>query len=248
MPRSSTGSAKSGPRPRVIYRAGATTCCGMRVSSPEIGCRRRRIVWLTGTSIIASDWLYVPSPAPHAELLLALSQVLARLRVGWYVFGAQAVMHWGRPRLTEDIDVTVQLGSVETGRLVADLRQAGFELRVEGTAAFVAQTRVIPLTFGDSGWGLDVVLGGPGLEEEFVRRAVQVELAPGVTVPIISAEDLIVTKVLAGRPKDLDDVRGVLVAQAGRVDLTAARETLTMLEDALGVSDLIPVFERLVHP
>lgn len=188
----------------------------------------------------------MPSLAPPAELLLALSRVLTNLRVGWYVFGAQAVMHWGRPRLTEDIDVTVQLSGVDTGRLVRELQQAGFALRVEGTPAFIAQTRVVPLVFGETGWALDVVLGGPGLEEDFVRRAVPVEVALGVSVPIISAEDLIVTKVLAGRPKDLEDIRGVLLAQAGRVDLAAARQTLGMLEGALGVSDLIPLFERLI--
>ena len=217
----------------------------MLVRPRRFGCRRRLIVWLTGTSIIASGRRCVQSLAPPAELLLALSRVLTALRVGWYVFGAQAVLYWGRPRLTEDIDVTVQLGTVETGRLVTELRQVGFALRVEGTSAFIAQTRVVPMLFGNSGWALDIVLGGPGLEEDFVRRAVPVEVATGVTVPIISAEDLIVTKVLAGRPKDLEDVRGVLLAQAGRVNLASARQTLAILEDALGVSDLIPVFDRL---
>jgi len=187
----------------------------------------------------------VPSLAPPAELLQALSKVLADLRVGWYVFGAQAVLHWGRPRLTEDIDITVQLGALDLRQLVAQLQEAGFTLRVEGTDAFITQTRVVPLAFGSTGWALDLVVGGPGLEEEFVRRAVLVAVAPNVIVPIISAEDLIVTKVLAGRPKDLDDIRGVLLAQAGRLDVDRTRRVLVMLEEALGVSDLLPVFEKL---
>lgn len=187
----------------------------------------------------------MPSLAPPAELLLALSRVFASLRVGWFVFGAQAVMYWGRPRLTEDIDVTVQLGAVDVADLVAHLQQAGFALRVEGTAAFIAQTRVVPLVFGDSGWALDMVLGGPGLEEDFVQRAIPVEVAPGVTAPMIAAEDLIVTKVLAGRPKDLEDIRGILLAQAGRLNLNEVRRVLAMLEDALGVSDLMPAFDNL---
>jgi hypothetical protein len=190
----------------------------------------------------------VPSLAPPAELLRALSRALSDLHVGWYVFGAQAVLHWGRPRFTEDIDVTVQLGPVHTQRLVDQLQRFGFTMRVEGTAAFIAQTRVVPMAFGNSGWALDIVLGGPGLEEDFVRRAVPVEIGPGVVVPIISAEDLIVTKVLAGRPKDLEDVRGVLVAQANRLDLEAVRAILGQLEDALGVSDLVPVLDNLLKP
>lgn len=84
----------------------------------------------------------VPLLAAPAELLRALSQSLAELGVGWYVFGAQAVLHWGRPRFTEDIDITVQLGSVSVERVVGRLQESGFDLRVEGTPAFIAQTRV----------------------------------------------------------------------------------------------------------
>ena len=63
-------------------------------------------------------------------------------------------------------------------------------------------------------------------------------------MPVISAEDLIVTKVLAGRPKDLDDVRGIIAAKTD-LDADAIRATLAMLEEALGVSDLLPIFDRI---
>lgn len=187
----------------------------------------------------------VPLLTPPADLLQALSAALDGLRLGWYVFGAQAVLHWGRPRFTEDVDVTVLAGSVATDRLVAQLRQYGFELRVEGTPAFVDQTRVLPLAFSESGWALDLVLGGPGLEEDFLQRSILTEVTPGFRVPVICPEDLIVTKVLAGRPKDLEDAQSVVLARGDGLDRDAVLRTLGMLEDALGVSDLVPVFERL---
>lgn len=197
--------------------------------------------------ISVSESPCVPSLSPPAELLGALSTAFAGLGVKWYVFGAQAVLCWGRPRFTEDIDVTVQPGTVTTAQLIDVLQRAGFALRVEGTPAFIAQTRVIPFTFRDTGWALDAVLGGPGLEEAFQQRAVDVEVAPGLTVPVISAEDLIVTKVLAGRAKDLDDVQGILAARSGQLNVDSVRRTLSMLEEALGVSDLAAVFERLLN-
>ncbi len=154
-------------------------------------------------------------------------------------------MHWGRPRFTEDVDVTVELGAVDLSRLVRSLEDAGFTIRDEGSAAFIEQTRVLPLLHTASDWPLDLVIGGPGLEEDFLRRAVPVIIAPGLTVRMISAEDLIVTKILAGRPKDIDDVRGIVLAQRSTLDADVVRATLAMLEDALGVSDLLPVFEGL---
>jgi hypothetical protein len=54
---------------------------------------------------------------------------------------------------------------------------------------------------------------------------------------------LIVTKVLAGRAKDLDDVRGIIAAQEETLDLRRVRTLLRALEVALDRSDLLPCFE-----
>lgn len=54
---------------------------------------------------------------------------------------------------------------------------------------------------------------------------------------------MIVAKILAGRPKDLDDVRGVLLERFDRIDEASIRSTLVMLEEALRVSDLLPVLD-----
>ncbi len=45
----------------------------------------------------------------------ALAGVLLKLRVPWYLFGAQSAIVWGRPRLTADVDVTVRLGTEQPG-------------------------------------------------------------------------------------------------------------------------------------
>jgi len=184
-----------------------------------------------------------PSETAPAELLAALSAVLSRLGARWYVFGAQAAIVWGRPRLTADIDVTVRLDPEDPPRLVQALETAGFRLRVAEDDGFVRRTRVLPFVHSASGLPVDIVLAGPGLEELFLSRAVTVEIA-GANIPIISAEDLIATKILAGRAKDIDDVRGVLRERLASLDLDTIRSTLALLEDALGQSDLCPLFQR----
>lgn len=178
-----------------------------------------------------------------AELLAALAGALSALGAGWYVFGAQAALIWGRPRLTADVDVTVRLDPEEPERLVRVLEASGFQLRVSAADDFVRRTRVLPFVYLPNGLPLDVVLAGPGLEELFLSRAVPVRVGT-VTVPVISPEDLIVTKVLAGRAKDLDDVAGILRERLQQLDLELIRSTLRLLEEALSQSDFLPVFER----
>jgi hypothetical protein len=188
----------------------------------------------------------VSEPPAITELLRALGGVLEALGARWYVFGAQAVLVWGRPRLTGDVDVTVFLDPEDPDAFVAAMAPAGFDPRVPNVRDFVARTRVVPFTHVASGLALDVVLGGPGLEEEFLRTARRVDLG-GVTVPVIGPEELIVTKLLAGRAKDLEDVRGILVAQAEALDLERVRALLRAVEAALDRADLLAGFEELVR-
>jgi hypothetical protein len=183
-------------------------------------------------------------PAPLVALLADFQRVCAQLKVGWYLFGAQAALLYGSPRLTADADLTVQLGRVPIEKLVDGLTQNGFELRVQDPA-FVRTTRVLPVLHCKSGFPADVVLGGPGLEETFLARA-SIRDVHGVQVPVAAAEDLIVMKVLAGRRKDEDDIVAVLSAQRGHLDLALIRRTLRDLTEALAQDDLLPMFERLL--
>jgi len=102
----------------------------------------------------------------------------------------------------------------------------------------VQRTRVVPLVHRATRIQTDLVLGGPGLEELFQGRAVERDVE-NVRVPVATAEDLIAMKILGGRSKDLDDVRALLAANAGALDLLHVRSILLELEQALDRRDLV---------
>lgn len=178
------------------------------------------------------------------DTLAALTPALQRLGIKWYLFGAQAAFLYGVRRLTADIDVTVHLGDHTTQELVLGLKAAGFRLRVEDDD-FIDRTRVLPLVHASTGTALDIVLAGPGLEELFLERAVTHDIG-GVRIPVARAEDVVTMKILAGRPKDFDDVYAILKVGGSDLDLDLVRTTLTLLEQALDQSDLMPAFERVL--
>ena len=62
---------------------------------------------------------------------------------------------------------------------------------------------------------------------------------------MLCPEDLIVTKVLAGRRKDLEDVRGVLRECADTLQVESIRSLLQGAEEALERPGLVRRFERL---
>ena len=56
-----------------------------------------------------------------------------------------------------------------------------------------------------SGVGIDIALGGMPFEESAVNRSTAYEFAPGIQLVTASAEDLVVMKAFASRPKDWVD-------------------------------------------
>lgn len=161
------------------------------------------------------------------------------------MFGAQAVIAYGVPRLSADVDVTLALSPDAPERFASDMEAAGFSLRVTDPE-FVRRTRVMPFVHDASGMPLDVVLANSGLEEEFLSRAESTDVG-GTSVPLINLSDLIVAKVLAGRPKDIGDASGLMRLHSSRIDHGRVRRTLQLLEEALGQSDLVPVFDRFTR-
>jgi predicted nucleotidyltransferase len=94
---------------------------------------------------------------------------------------------------------------------------------------------------------LDIVLAGSGLEDEFLTRARQTDVF-GTMLPVIDLADLIIAKVLAGRPKDIDDARALWRLHGRTVNADRIRQTLRLLEEALAQGDLVSTFERFGPP
>jgi hypothetical protein len=163
----------------------------------------------------------------------------------WYLFGAQAVNVFGRPRLTADVDVTLEWARPELGALVKKAREHGFQLLVSDPAKFLKETSVVPFVHLATNMPLDVVIAASGFEQELLKNARSIRLG-GMSIPVIAPDDLVITKILAGRPKDLDDAASVLREQRGRIDLARLRRILGDIEQAVDVSDLVRTLDGIV--
>ena len=202
------------------------------------------------TKISTITWPYVPDSiarhmrSPVGELLADLATALSAARVEWYLFGAQAAIVYGAARLTADVDVTVRLpDTMSNQELTVHLVDRGFRPRISDSV-FIERTRVIPFVHVATGLPTDVVLAGPGIEELFLAR-VHVRTIEDIQVQVASPEDIIVMKILAGRPKDLDDVRSIVAGLGAQLDTGYITDTLKMLEEALAQSDLLQAWQAV---
>lgn len=130
--------------------------------------------------------------------------------------GGLAVLHWGEPRLTRDIDLTLLTGFGREEEFVDELLER-FAGRFDGARRFALENRTLLLTTAD-GFPIDIALGALPFEEDAVRRAGDVECAAGILLRLCSPEDLIVMKAFAGRTEDWRDIEGIAIRQGNRLD------------------------------
>jgi hypothetical protein len=127
-----------------------------------------------------------------------------------------ALQRWGEPRVTRDVDLTLLCPFGSEGA-AADRLLAKFKPRDEGARALAMQRRVL-LLWSAGGIGVDVAFGGLPFEERCVDRASDWELAPGIVLHTCSADDLVILKAFAARPRDWIDIESVLVRQRRNLD------------------------------
>jgi len=72
----------------------------------------------------------VPDRSAPARLLASAAETIEKWCDGWHLFGAQAVVVWGRPRLTADVDITIRLRPQDTAGFCQDMEKAGFRPRL----------------------------------------------------------------------------------------------------------------------
>lgn len=126
------------------------------------------------------------------------------------VIGGQAVLVYGEPRLTKDIDVTLGVG---LDRLDAVERlTARLHLRIlpKALREFVKKTMTLPALEEKSGIRVDFIFSFSPYERQAIERARTVRFGR-TPVKFASLEDLIIHKLIAGRPRDLEDVKSVVL-------------------------------------
>lgn len=163
---------------------------------------------------------------------------------GWrFCFiGGLAVLRWGEPRETVDVDLTLLTGFGGEGPFIQTLLRQ-FAPRIEGAAEF-ALTRRVLLVRAASGVGMDIALGGIPFEESAVSRSSLFEYPTAVQLRTCSAEDLVVMKAFAARLKDWMDVEGILIRQHGKLDWSYVRRHLKPLAELKGAPELLDELER----
>ncbi len=96
----------------------------------------------------------------------------------------------------------------------------------------------------ESGIDIDVTFGGLSFEQAAIHNSKIHDLG-GLRLRLPRVEDLLIMKAVARRPKDLQDIEGLLAAHP-EADVVTVRQWVSEFATAMSTSDMLEDFDRLV--
>jgi hypothetical protein len=160
-----------------------------------------------------------------------LEDVFDRLDLQRSYGGAVAYNYYGPPRLTQDVDVLAVIPDTKVSQFVEELSGAGCRHMspdprpVEMPAVLQdLRSKAHLAAFMCRGIRTELFLAWHPFHYKVLQRSPIHDLE-GRKIPIHAAEDLVIFKKVFDRPKDINDIKAILMAQKGRLDVAGSKAT-----------------------
>ena len=166
------------------------------------------------------------------RLLKKIAIQLKKASIPYMVIGGQAVLLYGEPRLTRDIDITMGIGVDGLDRVKKIIPIIGLKSLVQKEKEFVERNMVLPTLDKKSGIRVDFMFSFSPYERQAIERAKDTKLGRS-RVRFASLEDVVIHKVIAGRARDFEDVKSILLKNPN-YDLVYIEKWLKQFDRSLG--------------
>ena len=177
------------------------------------------------------------------ELLVKVASELDKQSIPYMVIGGQAVLLHGEPRFTRDIDITLGIDIDELKKIQHVIQKLNLRPLPQNPESFVQETRALPVIDENTGVRVDFVFTFIPFERQAIQRSQKVAVG-GYPVAYVSVEDLVIYKITAGRPVDLEDV-GVILRKNKVYDKAYIVSWLKDFGEVLG-KPLAETFESVI--
>ncbi|MCZ6618437.1 MAG: hypothetical protein O7E57_09915 [Gammaproteobacteria bacterium] len=161
-----------------------------------------------------------------------LGKVLDGLSIRWVLIGALAANRYrATPRLTNDVDLLLANTGEGINVLEATLAEAGWSVHRADPGG-----ELLRLTHADFGVA-DLLVAGTRYQDLAIQRAVVEPIDDDQYASVLTPEDIIVHKLIAGRYQDLADIEAIL-----DTELTLDEE---YIEQWAGFWEVLDLWEQL---
>ena len=144
------------------------------------------------------------------NLLEKVASELLKRKIPYIVIGGQALLVYGEPRLTRDIDITLGIGVEGLDRIKNVVKTLKLKYLISDVEDFVQETMVLPVVDEKSGIRIDFIFSFSPYEMQAIQRANEIKVGK-TAVNFASLEDVVIHKIIARRARDIEDIKSILL-------------------------------------
>jgi hypothetical protein len=179
----------------------------------------------------------VDPPKDILPVLSSLAEWFSDQNVSYAIIGGVAIGLIAQPRETQDIDAVAWIDLIDLPILLKSAADFGFISRLADPLSFAENSRMVLLTHTESGLSVDVSCGALPFEREMIDRSIEFKVDK-LILKVATPEDLLITKAVAHRGKDLIDIENLLTVYSD-LDLSRVRYWVKQFADILEMPELL---------
>jgi len=150
--------------------------------------------------------------SPFFSPLKALQELIHKNQDRGVIMGGIAASLFGKPRLTADLDALILLDPPDIPQFLDIAEKVGIVPRIRSVDEFARKNHVLLMQHTASGTNIDLVLGQLTFEKQMVSHSLMFTVS-SLELRLPTPEDLIIMKTVAHRPKDMEDIKGIIEGQ-----------------------------------
>jgi len=177
------------------------------------------------------------------QILDIVCEFLNNNNIDYVIVGGFAVLFYGNPRTTMDIDYVIQLDDENIPELIKFLQENGFHADEYDMRAALKEKSHCTVEDKDTMFRLDIKGVYTEMDERALRNKRKVDLND-IAIWIASPEDTILNKLVFAREQDMKDALGILVRQYDTLDMDYLEKTTKSIGVNDALKDLKKKYER----
>ncbi|MGC7846851.1 DUF6036 family nucleotidyltransferase [Desulforudis sp. 1088] len=151
--------------------------------------------------------------------LILCAEIMDFLAIPYCIVGSYAVACYGVPRQTGDVDVLAVIDG-DAAAVAKKLRGLGFEVSLSRADLLDPRGDLITIA---SDLPIQLIKAKYEYQLDAVRNAITVPYE-GRELRVVSLEDLVLLKLKAGSPLDLNDIQSIMKVQGSNLDIASLME------------------------
>lgn len=180
------------------------------------------------------------------ELIAKVARSLDAEKIPYMIIGGQAVLLYGTPRLTRDIDITLGVDTDKFSCIKNICKNLKLKLLPEDSEDFAKDTKVLPAEETESRIRVDFIFSFTLYEQRAIKRAKDI-IMDDYPVKFASCEDVIIHKMVAGRAVDEEDVKNILTKHKNSTDLKYIKKWLLEFSEISEHKGILERFNSLLR-